>query len=63
MNQDLPPEKLAAIAWNPQEDASVISIIRQPDGNYRGFANRNGQLIQVRAGDPQTVLTMLITHA
>lgn len=48
--------------YNPLKNENVISIIRQPDGNYIGETLKNGQLITVRAGDPSTALTMLITH-
>lgn len=37
-------------------------IIRQKDGNYVGYTYKAGKLIDARQGDPQTVLTMLITH-
>jgi hypothetical protein len=61
-NQDLTPEQLKEVVWNPELNPNMISISRQPDGNYRGFALKNGAFVQVRAGDPGTVLTMLITH-
>jgi hypothetical protein len=48
--------------YDPNTNPDVISIIRQPDGNYIGYTQKNGKLIQVRQGDPATVLTLLITH-
>lgn len=50
------------IVWNPQRNPDVISIVKQPDGNYKGYMQKNGTLIEVRQGDPGTVLQMLITH-
>lgn len=49
--------------YNPHKNKAVISIIKQEDGNYIGECFKGGKVIQVRAGDPNTVLTMLITHA
>lgn len=50
------------IEHNPSKNNNAISIIRQEDGNYIGYCHKNGKAIEVRAGDPGTVLTMLITH-
>ena len=50
------------IDFNPESNGDVISIIKQPDGNYIGYTRKNGTLITVRQGDPTTVLTLLITH-
>jgi hypothetical protein len=51
------------IEFDPNKDPNVISIIKQEDGNYIGYMNKNGSLITVRQSDPQIVLTYLITHA
>lgn len=59
---DLSPKELEAIEFDPQKNEQMISIVHRPDGNYRGFAMKSGKLIQARAGDPNTVLTILITH-
>jgi len=40
----------------------VFIIIKQADGNYIGYAYKNGQPIQVRDIGPETVLQRLITH-
>lgn len=50
------------IDFNPTTNGNVISIIKQPDGNYIGYTKKNGKDITARQGDPATVLTMLITH-
>lgn len=51
------------INFDPSTNPDVISIIKQPDGNYIGYAQRHGKLVIERQGDPSTVLTLLITHA
>ena len=61
MIDELPIEDLKKIVWNPVRDANVMTIIKQPDGNYRGFMQKNGKLIQVRQSDPNTVMQLLIT--
>lgn len=50
------------INFDPTTNDKVISIILQEDGNYKGYTQKFGKLVEVRAGDPQTVLVMLITH-
>lgn len=62
MNDKLPLEEVKKIKGNPLRNKDAILIVKQPDGNYRGFAYKNGNLIQVRQGDPGTVLQLLITH-
>jgi hypothetical protein len=48
--------------YNPETNADAISIIKQPDGNYIGYMNKNGKVVTARQSDPVTVLTLLITH-
>ena len=50
------------IDFDPNTNANVISIIKQPDGNWIGYTQKNGKTIEVRQGDPGTVLQLLITH-
>ncbi len=61
MNHDLTPEEIAALECHPEKNHDSIVVMRQPDGNYRGFAFKNGALVQTRQGDPQTVIATLIT--
>lgn len=49
--------------FNPVKNNKAIAIIAQDDGNWKGFAFRNGKEIEVRAGDPNTALNMIITHS
>ncbi len=39
-----------------------IRIEEQEDGNWKGWMTKNDKEIEVRAGDPNTVLVMLMTH-
>lgn len=48
--------------YNPAKNPKAISIIEQPDGNWKGKALRNGTMVEVRAGDPNWVLQMIVTH-
>jgi hypothetical protein len=50
------------IDFNPSTNENAIAIIRQEDGNYKGYAQKFGKLIEVRTGDPQSALVALITH-
>ncbi len=61
-NYDLTEEELKKVRWNPTINKDVISIHKQPDGNYRGFMFKNGKLVQARQGDPGTVLALLLVH-
>lgn len=49
--------------YNPAKNPKALSIIEQPDGNWIGETFKNGKLVQVRAGDPNSVLLLLITHS
>lgn len=59
---DLPIEEVAKMDCNPITNKDSIVLIKQEDGNWRGFMNRGGKLIQDRQSDPNTVLALLITH-
>lgn len=58
---ELTQDELNKIVWNPSKNDNVIAIIKQEDGNYKGFMQKNGKLIQVRQSDPNTVMQLLIT--
>lgn len=62
MNSDLNEDELKKVVWNPQRNENVITILKDKDGNYRGFMKKNGKFIQVRQADPNTVMQLLITH-
>ncbi len=56
------PQDLTPTEYDPAKNPNAISIIRQPDGNYIGKASKWGMVVEVRQGDPHTVLSMLIAH-
>jgi hypothetical protein len=43
-------------------DKDEIRLIKQEDGNWRGFTMRGTDLLMVREVDPQTCLVRLMTH-
>lgn len=47
--------------YDPKKNPNAISIIKQPDGNYKGSMQKNGSLIEVREVGPETVVQQLIT--
>lgn len=42
--------------------SSIITLIRQPDGNWIGKAIKYGKEIEVRDYGPEVVLAKLLTH-
>lgn len=62
MNYDLPIEEVQKLECNPVVNKDAIVLIKQEDGNWRGFMWKNGKLIQERQADPGTVMQLLITH-
>lgn len=49
--------------YDPYVNHNNVVITLQPDGNYKGLMYKNGKVNEVRAGDPHTVLELLLTHA
>jgi hypothetical protein len=39
-----------------------ILLVKQPDGNWKAYANLNGNPLEVRDIDPYTCLTRILTH-
>ncbi len=48
---------------NPFKNPDAISIVKQADGNYIGYAQKFGKTIEVRDIGPETVLQRIITHS
>lgn len=48
--------------WNPHTNPNVIALVRQKDGNYKGFAQKNEAMVEVREIGPETALQRLLTH-
>ena len=57
----LKPHEIRKIMFHPENNPDVISLVKRKDGNWRGFTMKGEELVQVRAGDPQTALQELIT--
>lgn len=51
------------IEFDPAKNHEAISLVKQPDGNYIGYMWKADKLLTVRQGDPNTVLTMLLTSS
>lgn len=50
------------IDYNPETNENAISLIKQVDGNWKGYMQKHGKLIDVRDIAPDTVLGRLLTH-
>jgi hypothetical protein len=61
MTNKLTPDEIRKIKFHPENNPDVISIIKRPDGNWRGFLYKNEKMVQSRAGTPQEALEALIT--
>ncbi len=48
--------------FDPSKNPDLIVIEKQRDGNYKGWTQKNGELIEVREVGPETVLQKLLTH-
>lgn len=48
--------------YSPEKNPAVISLIKQEDGNWIGYTQKFGNLIEVRDIGPETVLQKLLTH-
>lgn len=59
-----PQEAIAdAEAAGHTPDKEQYIIVKQKDGNWKGYGNKNGKPIEVRDIGPETVLQRLLTHA
>lgn len=48
--------------WNPTKNPEAISIVKQGDGNYKLWGQRNGKMIELRSGKPEDALIEFLTH-
>lgn len=48
--------------YDPEKNPDAISIIRQQDGNWMGWMQKNGKMVEAREIKPEDVLLKLITH-
>lgn len=62
MNDDLELSAVRKIEGNPLKNHDAVLLVKQEDGNWRGFMWKGDKLVQSRQADPNTVMQMLITH-
>jgi len=53
---------MSEIEHDPEKNHKAISISEQEDGNWKGWMNKHGKVVEVRQVDPLTVLSLLLTH-
>lgn len=51
------------LGFNPAHNPDVISLVKQADGNWMGYTQKYGKLVEVRDVGPETVLQLLLTHS
>lgn len=47
----------------PKVKEGEILLVKQDDGNWKGYMTREGNPLEVRMIDPYTCLLALLTHA
>ncbi len=55
-------EMQQSLTQSPKVNEDEILLVRQSDGNWKGYWNRAGNPLEVREIDPQTCLLKLLTH-
>lgn len=50
------------LSFSPRKNPKAIAIVQQEDGNWKGYAQKFGKVIEVREIGPDTVLQMILTH-
>jgi hypothetical protein len=48
--------------YDPNTNENAISLIKQEDGNWKGWMNRFGKVVEVREVGPDACLQKLLTH-
>jgi hypothetical protein len=47
---------------SPVNNPNAIVLLKRKDGNWRGFTQKHGKIIESREGKPEDALLMLLTH-
>ena len=47
---------------DPNKNSKAISIIQQEDGNWKGWMQKHGKIVEAREIKPEDVLYKLLTH-
>jgi hypothetical protein len=48
--------------FNPLQNPLAISIIQQGDGNFKLWSQKNGKMVEIRAGKPEDCIQEFRTH-
>ena len=48
--------------FNPYKNPGVISLVKQSDGNWKGYYQKYGKTLEVREIKPEDCLSKLLTH-
>jgi hypothetical protein len=46
-----------------KDNPNIIVLEKDTDGNWRGYMNKFGKLVEVREVGPETALQKLLTHS
>jgi hypothetical protein len=57
------PDLLQTSNESPKVKESEILLVKQEDGNWKGYMIKEGKALEVRDIDPYTCLTRLLTHS
>lgn len=49
--------------YDPTTNPDAISLIKQADGNWKGWIQKNGTVVEVREIKPEDCLIKLLTHS
>lgn len=49
--------------FDPNTNPDVIAIVKQEDGNWKGFTQKQGKVVTIRDAGPETVLQRLLTYS
>ena len=49
------------MTYDPSKEDTIV-IEKQEDGNWKGWMNRYGKVVEVREVSPTVVLQALLTH-
>lgn len=60
--KELASKYLEDTLYDPKFNADAISLIKQEDGNWKGWMQRNGKVVEVREQMPEHCLVQLLTH-
>lgn len=53
---------ISSMEFNPEKNRDCIAIVRQEDGNWKGWMWKDGRVVEAREIKPEDVLMRLITH-